>query len=439
MFFTVAAIILLLSIFLGARIGGLGIAYAAGIGLFIFTMVMGIAPGNIPTDVVFIIISVIGLIAVMELSGGLDYLVYLAEKLLRANPKSINYLAPLVTFFMTVFAGTGHTAFSLMPVIVEVAKNQGIRPSRPLTLAAVMSQIGIIASPISAAVVAFVGFLAGMNISLIQLLAIMIPSAVLSSLIASFVVGFFPQKLETDANYQALLKAGKITDKKLEEKVISKKAPLAVLIFLLTVLAVMVYGMFPELKPVYTKADGSTFIISTAQLIMILMLLGAYIMVILTKVDITKIATQSTFKAGMQAALCVLGVAWLGDTLVSYYSGDIKAIAGDFLHANGWALAVVLFFASSLLYSQAAATTALMLPLGIALGLSPHIMIGSFAAVCGLFLLPTYPTVIAAVQMDYTGTTRFGKYVFDHSFILPGTLLLVLTCVIAYFLSYIVI
>ena len=160
-------------------------------------------------------------------------------------------------------------------------------------------------------------------------------------------------------------------------------------------------------------------------------------MVLVTKVDISKLSSQSTFKAGMSAALCVIGVAWLGDTLISHYSSEIKDIAGVFLQNNGWAFAIVLFFMSSLLYSQAVTTIALM-PLGFTLGLSPELLLGSFAAVCGLFLLPTYPTVIAAVQMDYTGTTRIGKYVFNHSFIMPGTILLFLTCLVSYFMSYII-
>ena len=434
MFFSLCVLVLLLSIFLGARMGGLGIAYAAGIGLFVYTMIFGIVPGNIPVDVVFIIIAVIGMIAVLELSGGLIYLVHVAEKILRSNPKFINYLAPLVTFFMTVLAGTGHTAYSLMPVIVEVAKSQGIRPSRPLTLSAVMSQLGIVASPISAAVVAFLGVLQPFGITLAQILMIMIPSAVIASLLASFIIGFFPQKLETDENYQKLLLEGKISEKTTEKAIIPPKAPLAVLIFLLTVLAIVIYGLFPELRPIY-PSTGKT--IGTAVLIIILMLLGSYMMVLVTKVDISKLSSQSTFKAGMSAALCVIGVAWLGDTLISHYSSEIKDIAGVFLQNNGWAFAIVLFFMSSLLYSQAVTTIALM-PLGFTLGLSPEILLGSFAAVCGLFLLPTYPTVIAAVQMDYTGTTRIGKYVFNHSFIMPGTILLFLTCLVSYFMSYII-
>ncbi|MDR0484990.1 MAG: anaerobic C4-dicarboxylate transporter [Alphaproteobacteria bacterium] len=435
MLFVICFAILLLSIFLGVRLGGLGVAYAGGIGLFIYTMVLGIPPGNVPVSVVYIIVSVIGMIAILELSGGLTYLVYLAEKVLKKNPKHVNYLAPLVTFFLPVLAGTSHTAYSMMPVIVEVAKSQGIRPVRPLTLSVVASIVGIIASPISAAFVAFMMVLSDGNVgvSALSILAIMIPSAIMGILITSTIVSMLPQKLETDVNYQKLLSEGRIVSSKSKETIVPEKGPIAVVIFLITVIAISVYSLFPDLKPTY--GDGKQ--IDTALLIIILMLLGSYVMVLVTKVNILDLASQSTFKAGMVAALCVIGVAWLGDTMISYYANDIKRVAGEFLIANPWAFAVVLLFLSSLLYSQAVTTVAVM-PIGISLGLPIEVLIGSFAAVCGLFLLPTYPTIIAATQMDYTGTTRIGKYVFNHSFLLPGILLLSFTCIIAFTLALIV-
>ncbi len=431
MFFALCVFILLLSIYLGARLGSLGIAYAAGIGLFIYTMVLGIAPGKLPIDVILIIISVIGMIAVLELSGGLLYLVYLAEKILRSNPKFINYLAPLVTFYMTVLAGTSHTAYSIIPVIVETSKSQGIRPSRPLCLATVMAHVGIVCSPISAAVVAMIGILNPLGISLPQLLIIMIVSATVASLLASFVIGLFPQKLANEPNYQKLLKEGKINEKTTEKIVVPPKAPIAVGIFLLTVFAIVIYSIFTDFKPVYPETGKS---IGTAHLIIILMLLGSYIMVKITKVDVSKLSSQSTFKAGMSAALCVIGVAWLGDTVITHYNNEIKEVAGDFLQGNPWAFAIVLFFLSSLLYSQAVTTISIM-PIGVLLGLPPEVLIASFAAVNGLFLLPTYPIEIAAIQMDYTGTTKVGRFVFNHTFLLPGIMLLTFVCAIAYFVS----
>jgi len=128
--------IVLAAIFLGARLGSIGIGFAGGLGVLVLAL-MGVRPGDIPIDVILIIMSVIAAIAAMQVAGGLDYLVSLAEKLLRKKPKYITYLAPLVTYFMTIMAGTGHTAFSTLPVIAEVAKEQGIRPSRPLSIAVV--------------------------------------------------------------------------------------------------------------------------------------------------------------------------------------------------------------------------------------------------------------------------------------------------------------
>ncbi len=435
MFALICMIILILSIYLGARLGGLGIAFASGLGLYLFTMVLGITPGNLPVNVVFIIIAVIGAIAVLELAGGLAYLVYLAEIILRKNPKYINFLAPSVTFFMTLFAGTGHTAYSIMPVIVEVAKEQGIRPVRPLSSAVVASQIAITASPVSAALIAFIGILEPLGISLLQLLAIVIPSAFLGVMLMSCVQLFFPQDLKTYKPYIANKNNALIT--KAAAKPLKADFPLtsklAVLIFLVIIIAIMIYGLFPQLKPIYSNNKG----IDNALLIVILMLLGSYIMTIVTKVDISKLTSQSSFKNGMSAALCVIGVAWLGDTIITYYKDDIKSFAGDFLIIYPWTFAFILFFISMLLYSQAATTVAMM-PLGLALGLSPEVLIASFAAVSALFVLPTYPTLIAAVQMDYTGTTKMGKYVFNHSFLIPGILAVLFSVIIGFFIAEIV-
>ncbi|MCV4931975.1 C4-dicarboxylate ABC transporter, partial [Escherichia coli] len=108
---TVLQIVVLLgAIFLGVRMGGIGIGYAGGIGVLILGLCLDMKPGNIPWDVILIIASVISAISAMQLAGGLDYLVQVAERILRKNPKYINYLAPVVTYVLTIFAGTGHTA-----------------------------------------------------------------------------------------------------------------------------------------------------------------------------------------------------------------------------------------------------------------------------------------------------------------------------------------
>ena len=168
------------------------------------------------------------------------------------------------------------------------------------------------------------------------------------------------------------------------------------------------------------------------------MLAAASLIALLCKVNVNNIVNQATFKSGMSACICVLGVAWLGTTFVSAHLKEINVVAGDLLASKPWMLAVVLFFAAMLLYSQAATTKALM-PVALALGVSPVAAVAAFSAVSALFVLPTYPTLLAAVEFDDTGSTRIGKYVFDHPFLIPGTLTIVFAVILGYVFAGIII
>ncbi|WP_261919337.1 anaerobic C4-dicarboxylate transporter [Salmonella enterica] len=384
----VELIIVLLAIFLGARLGGIGIGFAGGLGVLVLAAI-GVKPGTIPFDVISIIMAVIAAISAMQVAGGLDYLVNQTEKLLRKNPKYITILAPIVTYFLTIFAGTGNISLATLPVIAEVAKEQGIKPCRPLSTAVVSAQIAITASPISAAVVYMSSVMEGHGISYIHLLSVVIPSTLLAVLVMSFLVTMlFNSKLSDDPIYR----------KRLEEGLIEKP------------------------------------LMNTTNAILIIMLSVATLTTILCKVETDAILNSSTFKAGMSACICILGVAWLGDTFVSANIDWIKDTAGSVIQGHPWLLAVIFFFASALLYSQAATAKALM-PMALALNVSPLTAVASFAAVSGLFILPTYPTLVAAVQMDDTGTTRIGKFVFNHPFFIPGTLGVVLAVCFGFLLG----
>ncbi len=407
----------LLFIYLGARIGGIGIGLAGGAGVIVLTMFLGLDAGNIPVDVILIIASVITAIAAMQVAGGMDWLVELAEQFLRKNPKHITFYAPVVTYLMTLLAGTGHTAFSTLPVIAEVAKEQGIRPSRPLSIAVVASQIAITASPISAAVVFFSGILEPLGVSYLTLLAICIPTTFIACMIGAFISNFLGCELKDDPIYQERLAKGLIKMQGNSKREILPSAKLSVAIFVLAIIAVVAYA---------TMISGSVGLIenphiSRNQAIMALMLTAAAAIVLFTKIDAAKIATAATFRSGMSACICVLGVAWLGDTFVSGHIAEIKEFAGELLEQYPWMLAITLFFASMLLYSQGATTTALM-PAALAIGVAPLTAIASFAAVSALFVLPTYPTLLAAVEMDDTGSTRIGNLVFNHPFMIPGVI-----------------
>jgi len=394
----------------------------------------------------------------------MDYLVDLADRILRKNPKHLTFLAPVITYLMTLMAGTGHTAFSTMPVIIEVAKENNIRPSRPLSVAVVASQIAITASPISAAVVFFSTTLEKKGIDYLQLLAVAIPSTFLACMATAAIMMAVDKvrgstELSTHPEYQRRLAAGTVTATKRPQgelaptagttapntnpdqqgrvttatatATVTSKAPvkvekrqaremaprakLSVLIFLAGLLSVMAYATAIS-KNVALITDP---VMTRDQAIIAFMLSTAAIIVLACKAPTENILKASTFKSGMSAAICVLGVAWMGTTFVSAHEKEIMSFSGDLLKNQPWLLAVVLVFASALLYSQAATTKALM-PTALAIGVAPFAAVAAFPAVSALFILPTYPTLLAAVQMDDTGTTQIGKAVFNHPFLIPG-------------------
>ncbi|MDR2099301.1 MAG: anaerobic C4-dicarboxylate transporter [Campylobacteraceae bacterium] len=430
------------AIFIGVRLGGIAIGYAGGIGLIILCLFLGLDPGGItgdkvliPIDVILIIMSVISAIAAMQVAGGLDYLVYLAEKVLRKNPKYITFLGPAVTYFLTIFAGTGHTAFSALPVIAEVAKEQGIKPSVPLSISVVSSQIAITASPVSAAVI----YLSGVSeeylgVGYLTILLICIPTTFAACMITAFICNLFDTDLNKDRVYQERLKEGLITFRGKREFVAKKGAKLSVLFFLIGIFAVVLYATAISKKVGWIENP----IVGRDAAIIMFMLTIATLISIFCKIDTDKVLNASTFKSGMTACICVLGVAWLGSTFVSGNIDGIKNVAGDLLQTYPWMLAVTLFFASTLLYSQAATAKALI-PTAIFLSVDPTTLIASFAAVGALFVLPTYPTLLAAVQMDDTGSTRIGKYIFNHPFLFPGVLTIAISVALGFVIAPILI
>ena len=429
-------IVLLGAIYIGVRLGGIGIGYAGGAGVLVLGLCLGMKPGNIPWDVILIIASVIAAISAMQLAGGLDYLVQIAERILRSNPKYLNYLAPIVTYVLTIFAGTGHTAFSMIPVIVEVAKGQKIRPVVPLSVAVVSSQIAITASPVSAAVIYMSGVLEGFGWSYPALLGIWIVTTFIGCMITSFVMTLCSNMdLDSDPVYKDRLAKGLVKavsdETKTELKPYAKRS---VLIFLIGVVCVVLYAsaISPAvglIKPVVVPRDAA---------IMSLMLLVGTLITVLCKIEIGKIADCSVFKSGMVACVCVLGVAWLGDTFVSGHINEIKTLAASTVTVYPALLAVVFFIAAMLLYSQAATAKAITPAIVAALGITAanpgdsYMLVACFAAVSALFVLPTYPTLLGAVQMDDTGTTRIGKWVFNHAFFMPGLLAIVFSVALGF-------
>lgn len=422
-------IIVLAAIYLGARIGSIGIGMAGGLGVLLLGLSgVPVTREDIPFDVIGIIMTVIAAIAAMQRAGGMDYLVYLAEKFLRKNPKKITFYAPVVTWLMTVLAGTGHTAFSTLPVIVEVAKEGKVRPSRPLSISVVASQMAICASPISAAVVLLASLLEPMNVGYLQILAVLIPATFLSIFPAAWIANRSGAELEDDPVYQERKAQGLVKMPQGSHNYSPVQgAKTSVIIFLVAIVIVMLWATLTSSQVGLIEAPT----LPRNEAIMTVMLTAATLIVMITKISAGDVLNTPVFKSGMSACICVLGVAWLGTTLINHYMEDIQAISGSVIESAPWLLAVVLFFAAALLYSQAATTKALM-PAALALGVNPLTAVAAFPAVSALFILPTYPTLLAAVEMDDTGSTRIGKAVFNHPFIIPGTVSIALSVLLCY-------
>lgn len=406
----------LVAIIIGARIGGIGLGVMGGVGLAILTFVFGLQPTAPPIDVMLMIAAVISAASCMQAAGGLDYMVKIAEKLLRRNPAQVTILAPLVTYFFTIVAGTGHVAYSVLPVIAEVATETKIRPERPLGIAVIASQQAITASPISAATVALLGLLAGYDITLFDILKISIPATLIGVLVGAFCSMKVGKELMEDPEYLKRLKSGMLDNKKIELQDVNNKfnAQLSVILFLAATALIVVFGSIPSLRPSF---DGTP--LGMPSLIEIIMLATAALILLATRTDGIKATQGSIFPAGMQAVIAIFGIAWMGDTFIKGNIAELTTSIEGIVTEMPWLFGVALFVMSILLYSQAATIRAI-LPLGIALGISPMLLIALFPAVNGYFFIPNYPTVVAAINFDRTGTTGIGKWVLNHSFMMPG-------------------
>ena len=416
----------LAAIIVGARLGGIGLGVMGGVGLAILTFVFGLQPTAPPIDVMLMIAAVISAASCMQAAGGLDFMVKLAERLLRRNPAHVTILSPLVTYLFTFVAGTGHVAYSVLPVIAEVAAETKIRPERPLGIAVIASQQAITASPISAATVALLGLLTGFDITLFDILKITIPATLIGVLVGAIASMRVGKELMEDPEYLRRMKEGLLEDKHVELNDVKNmfQARLSVIIFIVATLLIVLFGSIPGLRPSF---DGK--VMDMPSLIEILMLSAAALILIISRTDGIKATQGSVFPAGMQAVIAIFGIAWMGDTFIN---GNITELTGSIegiVRQMPWLFGVALFVMSILLYSQAATVRAIV-PLGIALGISPMMLIALFPAVNGYFFIPNYPTVIAAINFDRTGTTGIGKWVLNHSFMMPGLVATIVSIVI---------
>ncbi len=411
----------LIAIIIGARLGGIGLGVLGGLGLAVLTFVFGLEPTSPPIDVMLMIVAVIAAASCMQAAGGLDLMVKWAEKLLRKHPSKITILSPLVTYIFTFIAGTGHVAYSVLPVIAEVATETKIRPERPLGIAVIASQQAITASPISAATVALLSMLSGHNISLMDILMISVPCTWIGVLAGAFCSLHVGKELAEDPEYLRRVENGEFTDDTYRTKGVEnhRAALLSVLIFIAATVGIVLFGSLAELRPWFNQPDGSFRQMQMAHIIEILMLSAAALILLATRTDAIKAVQGSVFSAGMQAVVAIFGIAWMGDTFIGGNMAELKGSIEHIVTEMPWLFGLALFVMSILLFSQAATIRA-MLPLGIALGISPYMLIALFPTVNGYFFIPNYPTIVAAINFDRTGTTRIGKYLLNHSFMLPG-------------------
>ena len=418
--------IVLALIFKGARVGGIGLGIYGMVGVFILVFIFGMKPGNLPIDVMLIIVSVITAAAALQAAGGLDYLVGLAAKFLRKHPTHITYFGPLTTWLFCLVAGTAHTCYSLLPIISEIATNSKIRPERPLSVATIAASLGITGSPVSAATAAIIStdLLGGAGVELKDVMMICIPASLIAILVAAFVQNRIGKELVDDEVYKERVAKGIIDpehDSKLIDEMIKNpnpRAKYAVVAFLLGVLMVVVFGSVPSLRPSF-MVDGMLHRVTMPETIEIVMMSVAALILVVGKANVHDAVKGNVFGAGMNAMVAIFGIAWMGDTFFNGNLAFFKEHIANVVTQYPFLFAIALFFMSIMLFSQAA-TVRTLYPLGIGLGIAPLALVAMFPAVNGYFFLPNYPTTVAAINFDRTGSTHIGRFVVNHSFQVAG-------------------
>ena len=433
-------IIVLGALWVGSRYGSLALGAISGIGLAILVFGFGLKPGTPPTDVIYIIIAAVTCAGIMQASGGMDWLIQIAEKLLRKHPDRITFLAPLCTFFLTVLVGTGHVVYTLMPIICDIALKKGIRPERPCGVASIASQVGITCSPIAAAVVAFVTIsnANGFDITIPRVLMISIPACVCGLMAAAAASYHRGLDLDKDPQFQK-----KIADPAQREyiygssattldKNIPQSAKNAVFIFLGALAVIVFFAIFQEALPSW---DGKALKMNIV--IQIVMIAAAALMILFCKAQPKKAVAGPVWQSGMVAVVAIYGIAWMADTYFSNYMPEIQAMLEGIVKDYPWAIALVFFMVSVLINSQGAVVVS-MLPLAYSLGIAGPVLLGVLPSVYGYFFIPNYPSDIATVNFDRSGTTVIGKYLLNHSFMMPGLICVITSTIVAYLLSMLI-
>ncbi|WNP36289.1 anaerobic C4-dicarboxylate transporter [Enterobacter kobei] len=438
---TLEFVVIILCLLVGTRFGGMGLGLISGIGLFILTFVFGLQPGKPPVDVMLTILAVIGCAATLQTAGGLNVMMQFAERLLRRHPQHITLLAPFTTWMLTFLCGTGHVVYTMFPIIADIALKKGIRPERPMAVASVASQMAITASPVSVAVVSLVSILAaqqgiGHAWSILEILAVSVPASLFGVAIAALWSLRRGKDLADDAEFQQKLSDTKQREfiygssETLMDQRFPKQAYWSTWIFFAGILVVVLLGALPALRPAF-DVKGKMTPLSMNLVIQMMMLIAGAVMLIVCKVNASTISSGAVFKAGMVAIFSVFGVAWMSDTFFQAHLEELKVALEGVVQNHPWTYAIVLFLVSKLVNSQAAALTAVA-PMALMLGVEPKMLLAFFPASYGYFVLPTYPSDLACIGFDRSGTTRIGKFIINHSFIIPGLIGVSCACAASY-------
>lgn len=431
---------LLLMLYLGSRKGGVGLGVISGIGLLVEVFIFRMTPTSPPVTVMLIILAVVTCASILEAAGGLKFMLQIAERVLRKNPKHITLLGPLVTYAMTFMLGTGHSVYSVMPIIGDIALKNRIRPERPMAASSVASQLAITASPLSAAVVYYLTQLSGVDssITLASILGVSIPATLLGTLVLSLYSMRRGVELDDDPEYQRRM-ADPITRRQIEEtsatsldEELPASARHSVYLFVLAIVTIVLVAMVPSLRTI-----GDTAIKMDAIIQMMMLAFGG-LMLLLTNTPVKKVPEGVVFKSGLVAAIAIFGIAWMSDTYFQHAMPVFQSSIMQMVNQYPWTIAFAMFIVSVVINSQAA-TARMMLPVALGLGLSPQLLIAIMPSVYGYFFIPNYPSDIATCNFDSTGTTRIGKYYFNHSFMMPGLIGVVSACGIGYVLAGIII
>ena len=436
-------LIVLAALYVGSRYGSLALGAISGIGLAILVFGFGLKPGTPPTDVIYIIIAAVTCAGTLQASGGMDWMIQVAEKMLRKHPDHITFLGPLTTFFLTVLVGTGHVVYTIMPIICDIALKKNIRPERPCGVSSIASQVGITCSPIAAAVVAFVTIsnANGFMVSIPQVLMVTIPSCLIGLMCAAAASYRRGKDLDKDPDFIArkadpeMYKYMYGSSATTLDKVISKEAKASVFIFLGALLVIVGFAFCQMIH----VADGSTLaeainLPKMNIIIQIIMLTAAAANIMFCKAQPKKAVGGAVWQSGMVAVVAIYGIAWLADTYFGNYLDEMKLMLADLVTNYPWSIAFVFFLVSVLINSQGAVVVA-MLPLAYELGIAGPVLLGVLPSVYGYFFIPNYPSDIATVNFDRSRTTKIGRYLLNHSFMMPGLICVIVSTVVGYLVT----